>query len=195
MTETPHDDRLPPWMAEALRAPVASEAEGAAARARVMAAVRRAPRHRFRPRAVAPRWARRGVLAPGAGALLAAAFTLVVGTARPVAAPTAHDPAATAVVLGDTVLGAALRDTLRLVRFVLAGPEARAASRVALAGDFNGWSRTATPLARDARTGAWRVTVAVPRDVVRFALVVDGTRWVRPAAPTPAPARSSGDSI
>jgi hypothetical protein len=187
-------------MAEALGAPVASDA---AARARIMAAVRRAPRHRFRTRVAAPRWARRGVLAPGAGALLAAAFTLVVGTAGPARAPGAADGAATAIVLGDTVLGAALRDTLRLVRFVLAAPAAPAGSRVAVAGDFNAWSRTATPATRDARTGAWRVTVAVPRDVVRYAFVVDGARWVRPAAPLDrapadalaAPARTTGDSI
>ena len=43
-----------------------------------------------------------------------------------------------AVVIGDSVasVASAIRDTLRIVQFMLTAP---AASRVALAGDFNGW--------------------------------------------------------
>src|SRR5687768_7573638 len=71
------DATLPAWMADALRRPVAVDA---AAPARIMALVRAAPRPRrasflsLAPRR--PRWAtRRGVLAPGGGAVLAAMLT------------------------------------------------------------------------------------------------------------------------
>jgi hypothetical protein len=78
------------------------------------------------------------------------------------------------IVLGDTV-DSALHDTLRLVRFVLHAP---GAARVAISGDFNGWSRTATPLADSAGSGVWSAVVALDRDSRRYAFVVDGTRWV-----------------
>jgi hypothetical protein len=213
------DDGLPPWAADLLRAPLADD-DGGAARARVMARVRRLPRHHhragYRVAAAAPRWARRrGVLAP-AGALLAAALTAVaagarlgpggaagdplraaLGTAFAGALDTALGTPLAATVLGDTVLrgtglgasilGDAVRDTLRVVRFAFAAP---AAARVALAGEFTGW-RAAAPLARDARSGAWTVTLVVPRDVVRYAFVVDGPhgRHAVPAPPLPAAAR------
>ncbi len=204
MSDALPDDALPPWAAELLRRPVPlSPDEGARARARVMAAVRRAPRHgrplgrAYHLSAAAPRWARRrGLLAPGgalaAATLLAAALAAVAPGAR--LAPGAAGPldvALSATVLGDTVLGDAVRDTLRVVRFALGGPAARAAARVALAGDFTGW-RADAPLARDrhpgATPGAWSVTLAVPRDAVRYAFVVDGAagrRWVA-APPLPA---------
>jgi 1,4-alpha-glucan branching enzyme len=78
------------------------------------------------------------------------------------------------MVLGDTV-DSALHDTLRLVRFVLHAP---GAARVAIAGDFNGWSRTATPLADSAGSGVWSVVVALDRESRRYAFVVDDTQWV-----------------
>ncbi len=85
--------------------------------------------------------------------------------------------AGSAQVLGDTV-DAALRDTLRLVRFVLRAPDA---ARVALAGDFNGWSSSATPLMDSSGSGVWEAVVALDRDAGRYAFVVDDTQWVRAA--------------
>jgi len=211
-----HDDGLPPWAAELLARPLPVPAdELARARARVMAQVRRAPRHgrplarAYRLGAAVPRWARRrGLLAPGAafpaGALLAAAVAVVAaggrlgpGAGLPVRAVLGAT-AAGATVLGDTVLGdGLLRDTLRVVRFALAGPAVRGATGVALAGDFSGW-RAAAPLVRDARSGAWSVTLVVPRDAVRYAFVVDGPHGRRqlPAPPLPAAGRpaTAGDS-
>ena len=79
-----------------------------------------------------------------------------------------------AAALGDTV-ASTLRDTLRLVRLMFDAPEAR---RVAVAGDFNGWSEHATPLVRDASTRQWSVTLALHAGDHRYAFVVDDTRWV-----------------
>jgi 1,4-alpha-glucan branching enzyme len=85
--------------------------------------------------------------------------------------------AGSALVIGDTV-DAALRDTLRLVRFVLRAPDA---ARVALAGDFNDWSATATPLMDSAGSGVWEAVVAIDRVAGRYAFVVDDSQWVRAA--------------
>lgn len=228
------DDAIPTWAHAALRAPVADPPRAAAARARVMAAVRALPAHDtaatpgdatraasvpahsarpahparadrltrlarlLRPPVDAPpRWARRGLLAPdGLAALAAALLVSVLGARAPHTAP-----GGTVAVLGDTVT--ALHDTLRLVRFVLAGPEAARARTVAVAAAFNDWDPTATPLVRDRRTGAWSVTVAVPRDALRapgrggrvgprHAFVLDGARWVRGARGDGADRRDPG---
>jgi hypothetical protein len=93
-------------------------------------------------------------------------------------APVLGTPAGRMIVLGDTV-DSALHDTLRLVRFVLDAP---GAARVAIAGDFNGWSRTATPLAYSAGSGVWSAVIAVDRRSRGYAFVVDDTQWVRPGA-------------
>jgi 1,4-alpha-glucan branching enzyme len=61
-----------------------------------------------------------------------------------------------------------------------------AASKVTLVGDFNGWDRAGTPLARKGATDEWRTTVALPKGVYRYAFLVDDARWVsdpRRAAP------------
>ncbi len=50
------------------------------------------------------------------------------------------------------------------------------ARSVAVAGDFNGWSPTANPLAVDDE-GAWRTTVPLPPGRHRFRYVIDGERW------------------
>ena len=79
-----------------------------------------------------------------------------------------------AVVIGDTVV-ATLRDTLRLVRLMFDAPDAQ---RVAVAGDFNGWGGSPTPLVRDERSRHWSVTLALHDGEHRYAFVVDDTRWV-----------------
>jgi hypothetical protein len=120
---------------------------------------------------------------PLAGALLALAASvawLAFGSAlfrsRAELSPSLGAPAGRMIVLGDTV-DSALHDTLRLVRFVLHAP---GAARVALAGDFNGWSRSATPLADSAGSGVWSVVVALDRESREYAFVVDDTQWVQP---------------
>ena len=78
-----------------------------------------------------------------------------------------------AVVIGDTVV-ATLRDTLRLVRLMFDAPDAH---RVEVAGDFNRWGASATPLVRDERSHRWSVTLALHDGEHRYAFVVDETRW------------------
>jgi AMP-activated protein kinase-like protein len=144
------------------------------ARRRVMDRVRRAaaesrsarpgrePSHRFNRHSIVGL-----TLAAGIGGLSTlSAFV-------PAAQPGRNDRLG-AVVIGDTVV-ATLRDTLRLVRLMFDAPEAQ---RVAIAGDFNGWGATPTPLARDERSRRWSVTLALRAGEHRYAFVVDDTRWM-----------------
>jgi hypothetical protein len=170
-------------MVEALRRPVATSESR---RARIMALVRvQARRRRFGWRA-AP-WQRRGLTTPVAGLALAAGLAGIMAIAGLLDVPhrtlALGSTAGHVMVIGDTI-GATLHDTLRLVRLVL---EAPTASRVALAGDFNGWSRTATPLHATSRVGVWSAVVALPRGRHRYAFVVDDSQWV------PAPSLSEHD--
>lgn len=62
-----------------------------------------------------------------------------------------------------------------VVTFYFLDPTARA---VAIAGDFNGWNPTATPLERDPN-GLWHVRVPVHGiGLLRYKIVVDGDRWI-----------------
>lgn len=72
-------------------------------------------------------------------------------------------------------VASARTDTVHLVRFVFVEPTA---SRVALAGDFNGWSTEARPLAMSGDNGVWSVTVPLAAGRYEYAFVVDGERWV-----------------
>lgn len=127
--------------------------------ARVMRAVEEAAR---------PWWQRSRVvtLSPLGGLAVAAGFAALmviagVGGAR-LAGP------ATPVVATAT-------DTVHVVRFVFSAPAARS---VAIAGDFNGWSQSATPLEAAAVDGLWSVSIALPAGAHEYAFVVDGERWV-----------------
>jgi Glycogen recognition site of AMP-activated protein kinase len=103
-----------------------------------------------------------------AGALAAAAaLALLLG--RPASGPGR----------GNEARGGA-RDSV-LVRFVLYAPGAR---RVAVAGTFNQWDRTAALLVPAGTSGVWTTTLALPVGQHQYAFVVDGSRWVvDPAAP------------
>lgn len=80
------------------------------------------------------------------------------------------------------VAAAVTPDTVHVVRFVLAAPDAHT---VALVGDFNGWLVKATPLARTGHGGVWSVSVPLGEGAHEYAFIVDGERWVAdPAAPT-----------
>ncbi len=60
----------------------------------------------------------------------------------------------------------------RTTRFTCDAPSAQA---VSLAGTFNGWDSTATPMAKDA-DGKWGVAVDLPAGRHEFKFVVDG-QW------------------
>ena len=178
---------LPEWAVAELRRPVLTSVS---LRERVMAGVRAAAQpHVVAPAAISVRAtvARRARGFRGSGALLALAASVVWLVATSTLAPSRPEPAAALqgtvtgrmIVLGDTV-DSALHDTLRLVRFVLDAP---AAARVAIAGDFNNWNRTATPLTESGGSGVWSVVVALERGSRRYAFVVNDTQWVPAAHP------------
>lgn len=63
--------------------------------------------------------------------------------------------------------------------FYLYEPQAKSAN---LAGDFNGWSTTKTPMT-EVREGLWRAAIEAPASgTYRYKFVVDGTRWVEDPA-------------
>lgn len=72
--------------------------------------------------------------------------------------------------------------TAQVTQFVLVAPGAKA---VAVVGDFNDWSLSATPLTAADSNGVWYVTVPLAPGRYRYAFVVDGTVW-RPDPEAPA---------
>jgi AMP-activated protein kinase-like protein len=105
-----------------------------------------------------------------AGALAAAAvLALLLG--RPASAPVPEPGTQAHVGLRDSVF----------VRFVLYAPGAQ---RVAVAGTFNQWDRSAAPLVPAGTSGVWTTTLALSVGQHQYAFVVDDARWVvDPAAP------------
>ena len=104
-----------------------------------------------------------------AGALAAAAALALLLVGRPASGPGPGNEAR-----GGT------RDSV-FVRFVLYAPAAR---RVAVAGTFNQWDRSAAPLVPAGTSGVWTTTLALPVGQHQYAFVVDGARWVvDPGAP------------
>jgi hypothetical protein len=77
--------------------------------------------------------------------------------------------------IGSRAPVVAAADTVHVVRFVLDAPDAQS---VALVGDFNGWSRTATPLAVADAPGRWTIELTLPSGRHEYAFVVDGEQWV-----------------
>ena len=179
---------LPEWAVGELQRPVHGTEEQ---RMRIMEMVRSSERPRRRSTAAYyPRWYRRGVLSP-TGAAIAAVFTAMVtliGLPQQSEAPATFWSEAT--VIRDTVvsseqpimsrLASSIVDTLRIVRFAIKAP---GATRVALSGEFNSWSKTSTWMTRDEKSGMWIARIAVPRNANRYAFVVDGDEMV--GAPTP----------
>ncbi|MBX3132526.1 MAG: isoamylase early set domain-containing protein [Gemmatimonadaceae bacterium] len=152
-TERMDTEEFAARVAAPLKAPVALRADF---EARVMAQVAEAAR---------PWWRRRRqiALSPLGGLALAAGFGALM-------------------VLGGYGLGArqaasapSAAPGVQIVRFVLDAPDAQS---VMLAGDFNGWSRVATPMEAVDGTGRWAVTLTLPFGRHEYAFVVDGERWV-----------------
>ena len=148
-----------------LPAVVAQPARLTPNRSRTLATIRRM-------RGDAPRAASASTLATAAGI----ALVVLVGMQDRV--DTGAPRSRRAVVIGDSVasVASAIRDTLRIVQFMLTAP---AASRVALTGDFNGWDPRQIEMTRDSRDGRWAVTLALAPGRHSYAYVVDDTQWVR----------------
>lgn len=108
----------------------------------------------------------------------AAGLAMLVASGRAMWQSSLPEPfEASATLIGDSI-DYALHDTFDLVRFAF---RARGASRVVVAGDFNGWSASATPLVREhvPNVEGWSAVVPMRRDDGRYAFLVDDTRWVR----------------
>lgn len=178
------DSELDPyveWIAREARRPVVTDA---AARERIMAAVRAEPLprrsfvwragdalHRFvEPRAI--------TLSPAWSTLLAAGLVGIgifagVATTDRDGRPSAGQPRAVAapqLPVSDT-----------FVKFTVAAP---AAHQVFLVGDFNDWDLSKTPMAQADHGGVWSVVVPLPAGRHLYSFVVDGKRWISdPNAP------------
>ena len=168
-------EELPRWLQSALRDPVVARADHVH---EIMTLVRGVAvadeRARLVRRRRVTRWRAFGL----AAAATAAGVAILLGSVRAMWRSALPEPlAASATFIGDSI-DPALHDTFDLVRFAL---RTRGASRVVLAGDFNGWSTTATPMSRSSTPNAerWAAVVALRRDDRRFAFLIDGTRWVR----------------
>jgi hypothetical protein len=123
-------------------------------------------------------WIRRRTLAlsPLAGLAIAASFAGLVALGTLALAAGTREPARVAAAPAPD----AVPDTVHVVRFVFVGQ----ARQVALVGDFNGWSKDATPLEPGGRPGIWTASVAVPPGRHEYAFIVDGQHWTAdPLAP------------
>lgn len=167
-------DELPRWVRHALREPNAPRVDHIE---RIMSVVRTSAVHE-RARQARRRATSRVRTFAMACLASAAGVSIMLASARAMWQSSLPEPfEASATLIGDSI-GIALHDTFDLVRFAL---RARGASRVVVAGDFNGWSQTATPLARERVPNAerWSAVVPIRRDDGRYAFLVDDTRWVR----------------
>jgi len=153
-----------------LRTPVATDADGF--RERVLAAVGRSARPApVIRRAVHPRaWIAAAALAAAAAIAVLAAPRL---THRAI-------PAAARGGAGRVQHVQHVPHSSRLVQFRLVAP---AAATVAVAGSFNAWSTSATPLRRVGRS-TWVAEVPLRAGRYVYQFVIDRHQWVRdPAAP------------
>jgi hypothetical protein len=121
------------------------------------------------------------LVSPLVGLAAAAGIAVVasVGTLQIIG----HDRSAadTRIAAASAAPVALAPETVHVVRFMLVEPRAR---RVALVGDFNGWSSDVTPLAASDAGGIWTVSIPLPLGRHEYAFVVDGTRWTAdPYAP------------
>lgn len=128
--------------------------------ARVMAEI-----ETLTPRRSGRWWQRRWTIqvSPLGGLAAAAGIVAVLLTGRLAGRPDASAAA-------DVAAGAGAH----LTQFVLIAPDAGA---VIVVGDFNDWSASATPLARNDGNGVWWVTVPLEPGRYRYAFVVDGNVW------------------
>lgn len=178
---------------DALRAPVAVDTR--VFDARVMTALCDAQKRKLVPvhallvsarmsahRARAPRlW-----IAGAAVAALAAALVVLLPVRRAAVSPANR----AGQVGGSGATGSTRAEPIvmqRSVRFTLVAP---GASRVSIAGSFNGWSTASMPLRRvDPDTWTADIPLGAGRYVYQF--VIDGTKWI----PDPRAPRDAGDDF
>jgi hypothetical protein len=166
------------WIAREARRPVVTDA---AARERIMAAVRplAAPR-RSRSRAFWSRLLepRPLILSPVTSGLLAAGL---VGIGVLAGGLTQNRDGRVSVGQRPVAAVPQLPVSDTVVKFVFFAPQA---SEVAVVGDFNDWDTGKTPMERSANGGLWTVTMPLAPGRHLYSFVVDGTIWTTdPGAP------------
>jgi hypothetical protein len=163
------------WIVTEARRPVVVDA---AARQRLLDAIRREPLPRRRGRAVA--WLlepRRFAMPPIAAAALAAGL---VGLGVLSGSLINRDGRSAAVRPQGVVAGSRLPDSVRVVKFVLTAPQAHSVSVV---GDFNDWDAAANSAVRE-ENGSWSMYVPLRPGRYEYTFVLDGRHLVPdPAAP------------
>ncbi|HEU4564292.1 MAG TPA: isoamylase early set domain-containing protein, partial [Gemmatimonadaceae bacterium] len=114
-------------------------------------------------------------------------FLAVLGGERDRAATTPrHERVAAAapVRAGEVRQAGGGADDRQVVHFVFIAPSA---SSVAIVGDFNDWSVTATPMHRAAEGGAWSVAIPLRPGRYSYSFIVDGREWKADPLAPPAP--------
>ena len=178
-----HEDPADAAFAQRIAGPLrGAERLDATFDARVMSAVHAIARERTAAAATAHWWQRGRTVrvTPLAGLALAAglAAVAVLGAATGYSVARSDARGAVAVAPAASAPAAPVADTVHVVRFVFMDREARA---VALVGDFNAWTKGATPLVEGAQNGAWTATVTLPPGRHEYAFVVEranGERWM-----------------
>lgn len=187
---TDREDDVIRRVATRLRIPVSSDP---AFDARVMQAVRAEQREgAFPTRRLIARWS--GWLW-GGGALLAATALLVLvyrrdraGSDMTMTAPSPRTVVA-APVRGAAAVPAApaTHPAPQVVRFVFVIPAGARVQRVTVAGSFNGWDTSVTPLRPDGR-GRWVTDLPLRPGRYVYQFVINGNEWV----PDPTAPRDAG---
>lgn len=207
-----HDDMspmagaaIPGWMADALRAPVASRPE---ARARIMAQVRSLPGPRRLSTPLvqhASRWRRRGSLTGLGGALFTAMLTIAVGVHQGDRHALAQRVHPIALVVGDSavpvrgadslaaILSGRLLDTMQVVEYLVRGDDVRHvqvrhAVRSGQAREVRVVPFEPAQLTRVSDT-EWRVRALLPRDAVAVSFSVNDLTL------DPVPVRTEGAAL
>lgn len=110
-----------------------------------------------------------------AGALAAAcvAIVAVVGLYRVIPERVVEGPVATSPAQ-TVATGTKQQEPTVLVRLVLLQPDAQS---VSVAGDFNGWNPSQTPLERS-DGGVWTATIPLKPGRYQYMFVIDGKQWI-----------------
>jgi hypothetical protein len=180
MTDREPLDPYVAWIVTEARRPVAVDA---AARQRLLEAIRNEPTPRRGARVLS--WLvqpRRIVLPPIAAAALAAGL-VGIGVLGGFAINRDGPSATVRPEQGDVATSRhpdASDTSVRVVKFVIAAPQA---SSVAIVGDFNKWNATTTPAVRE-KDGSWTMFVPLRPGRYVYSFVLDGEHFVNdPAAP------------
>ena len=200
MSSDPHDPAvLWPRIESALRRrPDVS----AAAIDRVMSRVRAArlelataPRHQRRVRRITHWLTEQRVIAISPLQLLAASMVLAAGLYALAGfrsdAASSGVPQSPGVQTQALAAGYRAEEGARPVQFVFVAKDAR---QVTIAGDFNDWNPTATPLHRAGAAGVWSIVLPLAPGRHLYSFVVDGRRWVPDAEAPRAPEKEFGES-